>query len=103
MTAHLIQILLPVKDNEGKAFERSAFERVSAELSERFGGATAFVRSPARGLWETREGRQRDDVIIIETMAEELDEDWWRAYRGELEKRFCQDSIVIRSQAVLIL
>jgi hypothetical protein len=36
-------------------------------------------------------------------MADELDENWWRAYRGELEVRFRQGSIVIRSQAVLIL
>jgi hypothetical protein len=38
---HLVQILLPVCDNEGEPFEQSLFEGVAAKLSKRFGGVTA--------------------------------------------------------------
>ena len=33
-------------------------------------------------------------------MADALDRGWWSAYRAELERRFRQDVIVIRAQAI---
>ena len=33
-------------------------------------------------------------------MADELDRDWWSAYRAELERLFGQDEIVIRAAEV---
>jgi hypothetical protein len=101
--AYLVQILLPLRDNAGAQFGRDDFEEVSAELTEKFGGTTAFVRSPAQGLWEKDKGKQRDEVVIIETMVQALDADWWRRYRERLEKRFRQESIVVRSQAIRTL
>src|SRR5687768_4274806 len=38
---HLIQILLPVYDNDGKSFPASRYADVRRELTERFGGLTA--------------------------------------------------------------
>jgi len=32
-----------------------------------------------------------------------LDAGWWRDYRTELERRFAQDTIVIRAQSVTLL
>ncbi len=41
----LVQILLPLLDNEGRRFQPAAYERIRAELIGRFGGLTA---SPGR-------------------------------------------------------
>ncbi len=48
---HLVQILLPLYDNAGAPLPRALYDRVREELSRRFGGLTAFTRSPAEGLW----------------------------------------------------
>ena len=45
---YLIQLLLPLYDNEKQPFSRSYFEAVRNELTNQFGGVTAFVRSPAQ-------------------------------------------------------
>ena len=98
---HLVQLLLPLRDNAGRAFPASAFEPVRAELTERFGGLTAYSRAPAEGLWEgADDGRARDDIVVYEVMADALDRAWWRAFRAELERRFAQDEIVVRAHAI---
>ncbi|MEP6937691.1 MAG: hypothetical protein ABI871_06450, partial [Chthoniobacterales bacterium] len=101
---HLVQILLPLFDNQRKALPHEAYARVRAELTERFGGLTVYTRAPAEGLWK-QNGRQtsRDDIVIFEVMAKDLETRWWRRYRHELEDRFRQDVIVIRSQAMRLL
>jgi hypothetical protein len=97
----LIEILLPLRDNEGRRFEAELFGKVREELVEHFGGLTAFTRSPAEGLWEADEGeRRRDEIVIFEVMADWIDRSWWRRYRAELEARFRQDEIVIRAREV---
>ena len=48
---HLVQILLPLTDNEGHPFPREEFEHLKHELAERFKGVTAFLQSPAEGIW----------------------------------------------------
>lgn len=98
---HLVEIFLPLADNEGRRFAPALFAQVREALVERFGGLTAFSRSPAEGLWEEGDGgRSRDDIVIFEVMVEPLERDWWRGYRAELERRFRQDEIVIRAQQV---
>lgn len=96
---HLIQILIPVFDNQGNRFDRRRFESVRRRLMERFGGLTAFVQSPALGLWkdDERGTTERDDMILVEVMVENIEHDWWSAYRSELEKTFRQDEIVVRA------
>lgn len=49
---HLVQILLPLFDNEGEAIPQLHFRRVAEELADRFGGLTAFTRAPAEGRWK---------------------------------------------------
>ena len=96
----LIQILLPLYDNDGVRFGEDAFAPTRAELLDRFGGVTAYQRAPARGLWKTDDGEvARDDVAVLEVMTGELDRSWWRQYRQSLERRFRQDTIVIRALA----
>lgn len=100
----LIQVLLPLYDNDGRALPPGLFRAVAAELTERFGGLTAYTRAPAEGLW--KEGpatTTRDDIVIYEVMADGLDRAWWRAYRAALERRFRQEQVVVRAQAVELL
>lgn len=98
---HLIQILIPTFDNEGQRFEQHVFEGVRSHLIERFGGLTAFVQSPALGLWKDAESgtTTRDSMILIEVMTEDLDRAWWSNYRSELEQLFRQDEILVRAIA----
>ncbi|MEX0752566.1 MAG: hypothetical protein WD073_06535 [Xanthobacteraceae bacterium] len=100
---HLIQILLPLYDNAGNTFGEELYGKVRRELTERFGGLTAFTRAPAQGLWKDAGKTRRDDIVVFEVMVEELDADWWRDYRRTLESTFKQDEIVIRAQPVTVL
>ena len=100
---HIIEILLPLYDNSGAPFGAEAFGRVREELVEHFGGLTAFTRSPAEGLWQEGGERSRDEIVIFEVMADWLDRGWWRTYRGELERRFEQEAIVVRASEVELL
>lgn len=101
---HLVQILLPLFGNAGEAFGREFFRQVEAELTEKFGGVTAFTRAPATGRWRSEsEGDVHDEVVLFEVLAETLDEAWWGAYRRELERRFRQDTVLIRASAVRLL
>ena len=93
----LIQILLPVRDNEGVAFGRELHDVVRRELTDAFGGVTAYMRAPAAGLWDEGSEVVRDDIVIYEVMAESLDDRWWRDYRTRLERRFRQDEVVVRA------
>ena len=95
---HLIQILLPLNDGEGRRFPAQSFERLAHELTEKFGGATSFTRSPAEGRWKSGQATERDDIAVIEVMAETVDRDWWAELRGRLEREFDQDEVVIRGQ-----
>lgn len=98
---YLIQILIPVYDNEGRRFPRGSFEAVRDELTERFGGLTAFVQSPALGLWKDAQSgaTARDDMVLFEVMADTLEREWWADYRRKLEEVFRQDEIVVRAIA----
>ena len=81
------------------AIPPALFATVRAELTEAFGGVTAYQRAPATGLWEDGdEAVQRDDLVLFEVMVESLDRGWWRDYRRELERLFRQDEIVVRAQ-----
>ena len=94
----LVEFLLPVFDNDGVHFPKEEFDRVRRELTERFGGVTAFMRSPAMGLWADEDGVVRpDDLVGFEVMTESLDRDWWRNYREQLTQRFRQQEIVLRA------
>ncbi|QSX77083.1 hypothetical protein [Agrilutibacter solisilvae] len=95
---HLIQLFLPLRDGQCQPFDRAHFARVRTELTEAFGGVTAYQRSPAVGLWEAPDGEvERDDVVLFEVMADQLDHAWWTRYRKELAARFVQDEVMVRA------
>ena len=95
---HVVEIFLPLRDGEGTPFPRASLDRVRHELTERFGGVTAHLRAPAAGAWKDDEGEvERDDVVIVEVVVDELDRGWWAGYRRELEARFRQDEVLVRA------
>lgn len=101
---HLIQLLLPLYDNDGTDIPHELFRQVRDELVERFGGLTAHSRAPLSGLWQEPEGETvRDDLVVYEVMADVIEEAWWGKYRQTLEQQFRQESIVIRAQPIRLL
>lgn len=94
---HLVQLLLPLYDNDKQPFGQEHLDRVRAELTEEFSGITSYRRSPAEGTWKDAGEVNHDEIIIFEVMTEQLDRGWWAKYRAELEKRFRQEELVIRS------
>jgi hypothetical protein len=100
---HLVEILLPLYDNSGQSFEAEKYAEVRQQLTERFGGLTAFTRSPAQGT-TTESGKPvHDEIVVFEVMTESLDVSWWENYRLRLEREFRQDQIVIRASTVTLL
>jgi hypothetical protein len=101
---HLIEIFVPLADNDGSRFPQDLHERVRHELADRFGGVTAYPRAPAKGLWKMSPSEtQQDDLVIYEVMAATLDEAWWADYRRQLESVFRQEKLLIRAQQVHLL
>src|SRR5215208_4451763 len=101
---HLVQILLPLYDNDGRPLPRELFVAVRDELTERFGGLTAHTRAPAVGLWKDDSARPtRDDIVIYEVMTAKLNRAWWKKYRRALEARFKQELVVVRAQKTQVL
>jgi hypothetical protein len=98
VTQHLVQILLPTHMRDRAPVAPEQFARVRVELTERFGGVTAYSRSPATGLWKRDDDEtiERDQVIMIEVVVEVFDREWWARYREQLEARFGQEEVHAR-------
>jgi len=55
--SHLVQILLPKETGKGDPIGKDWFDRFLKELTDKFGGATSFLRAPETGpLAERRDG-----------------------------------------------
>ena len=92
---HLVQLLLPLVD------ERAVFDEVMHELTDRFGGVTAYTRAPAAGRWKNAsDSTEHDDIVVVEVMVEALDKAWWASYRKKLAKRLKQKELVVRAHAI---
>jgi hypothetical protein len=100
---HLIQILIPTYDNEGKEFPHEIYGAIGNELVAHFSGLTAYTRSPAEGFWTSGNETARDEIVVFEVMVQELDETWWSQYRHELEGRLRQESVIIRAHPIQLL
>jgi hypothetical protein len=99
----LIQVLLPTT-GVTLADGMAPLAQTRAELAERFRGLTAYLRSPAKGLWTAPDGHtEQDDVVMVEIVTDSFDRDWWRTYAATLAERFAQDSIHVRAVRVDML
>ena len=96
----LIQLLLPTTASvDTKAM--TPLTETRGELADKFSGVTAYVRSPAKGLWTAPDGHTEvDDVVMVEVVTETFDRDWWRAYAATLAQRFHQNTIHVRALPV---
>lgn len=98
---YLVQLLLPLTDNDGQHLPRALFQRVREELVERFGGLTAFSRAPVDGLCQgARDEVEDDQLVVYEVMTETLERAWWDDYRRQTEQAFRQREILIRALPV---
>ena len=49
-------------------------------------------------MWKDDAGEtSHDDVVIFEVMTETLDRTWWTQFRQALERRFRQESVIVRA------
>ena len=98
----LIQLLLPTGASGDSAV--TALAETRRELVDRFKGVTAYVRSPATGLWTAPDGHtEADDVVMVEVVTDTFDRAWWRTYGATLATRFGQESIHVRAVTVEVL
>jgi hypothetical protein len=99
----LIQLLLPT-NGTARAGRPAPLAETRQELAERFKGLTAYLRSPAKGLWTAPDGRtEQDDVVMVEVVTDTFDRAWWRTYASTLAERFGQESIHVRAVSVDML
>jgi hypothetical protein len=99
----LIQVLLPT-NGAAPADGRAPLAETRAELADRFRGLTAYLRSPAKGLWTAPDGHtEQDDVVMVEVVTDSFDRSWWRTYAALLAARFGQESIHVRAVPVVML
>jgi hypothetical protein len=96
---YLIEILLPVRNNDGRPFAAKTYQSLRDELTEHYGGVTAFTRAPAEGETKAGTGKVHDDIIVFEVMVDKIDRYWWKQFRESLERTFEQDEIVVRATA----
>ncbi len=101
---HLLQIFIPLRDNNDKPFPPGHYTRIRKTLTEECGGVTAYTHAPAEGLWKDKhDGGQHDEMVIFEALIAKCDKSWWRKYKKQLETTFAQDEIMIRIHKVKIL
>jgi hypothetical protein len=100
---YVIQILLPLSDNAGRPFPDATLQAIHQELTLRFGGLTAFTRAPAEGAWAHEGRHEKDDIVVVEVMTEELDRDWWGAFRERIERELGQERLIVRAQPTEML
>jgi hypothetical protein len=93
-----VRILLPTRTGNGQPVTHTRFEELLHELTDKFGGATSFVRAPGQGLWDSGGDLERDNIAVIEVMTDEIDPPFWQAFRRMLERELAQQEIVTRAQ-----
>ncbi|MCV9943915.1 MULTISPECIES: hypothetical protein [Rhizobium] len=96
---HLIQLFIPAAPQAAIDIE-DIIAMIQREMTERHGGATSYLNSPAKGFWSTSEGTEEDTVIVIEVMVNSLDRAWWRQYRRKLEQLLGQEELLVRALPV---
>jgi hypothetical protein len=84
----LIQLLLPTSGAQ-RADALASFGETRRELTERFDGLTAYLRSPASGWWTAPDGHtEQDDIVMVEVVAPTFERTWWRTYAATLAESF---------------
>jgi hypothetical protein len=99
----LIQLLLPASST-ASADGLAPLAETRRELAARFNGLTAYLRSPAKGLWTAPDGHtEQDDVVMVEVVTDRFDRAWWQSYAAALAERFHQETIHVRALPIEML
>ncbi|WP_423069049.1 hypothetical protein [Devosia sp. CN2-171] len=93
---NVVEIFLPLDTRTGRPIDLEVIEGIVKGLADRFGGATAYTREPAEGLWKRAMSIERDRIIMVEVLVNDVDESWWHDYRRKLENELEQDKVLIR-------
>ena len=97
----LVQILLPLTDNDDKPFPKRMFEALKEDLTRQYQGVTAFIQAPAQGQWAPDDTSiSKEDIVIFEVMVKGLRLEEWQQRRRDLEASFQQERVVIRYMAI---
>lgn len=103
---YLIEILLPVRYNDGRRIEFEKFTATVRELFAKFGGmrwTPAQNTPPFEGLWQEA-GQTYSDLILtllIETAHDNRVFRWLHTYKREREARFEQVVVYITVSEIL--
>ena len=100
---YIVQILVPLSDNDGAPFAPAILKDIQDELADRFGGLTAYSRAPARGVWATDSKPALDDIVVVEVMVKKLNGRWWKDFRSRTERLLRQDQLVVRAFPIKLL
>lgn len=94
---HLVQLLLPLRGG-AREEDRRYLNDLREELTHRFGGVTAYLRAPAIGDWKDESNLiERDEIVIVEVMVDELDTGWWADLRERIRKELDQEDLIVRA------
>ena len=93
---YLVEVFVPLDRGDGSPVNQNEIRALVRQLADRFGGATAFTRAPAQGLWKEGNSISQDRIVIVEVMVDELDRSWWTRFKEELERDLQQEQIVVR-------
>jgi hypothetical protein len=83
----LIQLLLPTRIPQAAGMQdaMAALDDTRRELADVFDGLTAYMRSPATGLWTAPDGHTEQDVVVmVEIVTETLRPGMVARLRGQV-------------------
>jgi inorganic pyrophosphatase len=92
----LIHFPLPLYKQDGKKFPSNYYTTLHQKLVKKFGGLTVYSRSPAEGFWQADDKKViKEDMLVHEVMASEVDELFWQKLKSSLMKKFEQQDVII--------
>ena len=98
----LIELFIPLYDNEGEKFSDEHFENLKSELTDAFGGVTIYKKTS--GYWKEPERPvKKDEILIYEIMAEQIKKAYWQALKRRLLILFRQKDLVFRYSDIEML
>ncbi|PPK98941.1 hypothetical protein [Parapedobacter indicus] len=100
----LVQVFVPLTDNDGNRFSESYFETLKSDLNEKFGGVTVYKQMPIEGFWkETEKKTEKDVLAIFEVLVDVMDTPYWKQLKVQLETNFRQKDLLIRYWEVMMI
>lgn len=98
------EILLPLKDNAGRAFARERFDETREDVVARFGGVTVFPQ-PAQGVWVDSGKRYEEESIrlVVDVTDDAASRRFFENYKQVLNDRFRQEDVYVTSTVVNVV